>query len=123
MNAKPVEPRAGRATARGTRAMLYFDSQPVGNVVVQGWDGSWGYGSFIPGEGFSDYALLFGIWSLLMHADNADERLSDAASEELKQAETRLDAIKSKLFFSKNQQWVDIAELNIDGQLLEWKEY
>ena len=123
MNVKPVEARAGHATARGGRAVLHLDGQPVGDVVIKGWDGSWGYGNFVPGERFSDYAVLFGTWSLLMHADSADEKLSDAAAQELMQTETRLDAIKSKLFFPKNQQWVDVAELNIDGELLEWKEY
>jgi hypothetical protein len=123
MNAKPLEPRVGQTTARGGRAILHLDGQPVGDVVVQGWDGSWGFGTFLPGERFSDYAPIFGTWSLLMHADGDDQKLSDAASQELIEAESRLDTIKSKLFFPKNQQWVDIAELNIDAEMLEWKEY
>jgi hypothetical protein len=123
MNAKPIERRAGQTTPRGSRAVLHLNGEPVGDVLIKGWDGSWGYGNFLPGERFSEYAPLYGLWSLLMHADEADEKLSDAASQELSRAENSLDAIKSKLFFPKNQQWVNVAQLNIDGDLLEWKEY
>jgi hypothetical protein len=123
MNVKHIEPRAGFSSVRGSQAVLHLNGQPVGDVMVKGWDGSWGYGDFQPSEPFSNYAPLFGIWSLLIHADNSDERLSRAAADELSQAEARLDAIKTQLFFPKNEQWVTVAQLNIDGELLEWKEY
>jgi hypothetical protein len=121
MDVKRIEGRAGLVTARGGRAVLHLDGEPVGDVIVNGWDGSWGYGTFLPGEHFSEYAPLFGLWSLLMHADEG--RLSHAASEELVQAETQMDAIRTRLFFPQNQQWTDVVQLTIDGELLEWKEY
>jgi hypothetical protein len=123
MDVKRIEGRAGLATVRGSRAVLHLDGEAVGDVIVKGWDGSWGYGTFLPSERFSEYAPLYGLWSLLMHADDEDEKLSDAASEELLQAEAQIDAIRTRLYFPKNQQWADVAELNIDGEMLEWKEY
>ena len=95
--------------------------KPVGRVDVKGWEDSWGLGEFSPAEHFSSYAPLFGLWSLLMHAD--EKRLSREASQELSLAESQLDAIKVRLFFLQNEEWVDVAQLTIDGQLLEWKEY
>jgi hypothetical protein len=93
----------------------------VGLVTVTGWDASWGFGRFQPDPAFASYASAFGLWSLLMHADGG--RLSREAAAELAVAENRLDRIRAKIFFPHDGVWVDAIELNIDGDLVEWKEY
>jgi hypothetical protein len=145
MVVQPSHAPASRASKRGSQAHLFLDGKHVGvelvlgfqqflrrgaaqslrfTVDVKGWMApSWGYGDFTPNGGFSDYAPLFGLWSLLMHADGETERLSRAAAQELLEAEHKLDAIKARLFFPHAPEWVDVAELTIDGALLEWKQY
>jgi hypothetical protein len=107
---------------RGGPAVLYLDGKPVGTVDVKGWAASWGYGYFRPNNEFASYAPMFGLWSLLMHADTG-ERLSDAAAKELSSAETALDMLRARLLFTESSEWVHVAQLTIDGDLLEWKEY
>jgi hypothetical protein len=102
---------------------LYLEGQDVGTVVVKGRDNSGGYGDFTPSEQFAAFAPAYGLWSLLMHADEDSSRLSPAASSELASAESALDAIKARLFFPAQRRWVDVAQLTIDGELLEWREY
>ena len=102
--------------------MLYLNDEPVGDVVVLRTEDSWSHGTFLPGEGFSKYAPVFGRWSLLMHADaGGGERLSAAASEELRRTEYEIDRLRAKLHFRGKGEWVTCAQLNIDGPLIEWK--
>jgi len=122
MDVRRSNSRAGSVLSRGTLALLYLNGKPVGQVYVKGWEDSWGLGEFHPTPDFSEYAPLYGLWSLLMHADE-DTRLSREASQELSQAESQLDTIKARLLFPQNEEWVDVAQLTIDGALLEWKEY
>lgn len=84
--------------------------------------GSWCFGEFTPTDEFSPFAPLFGRWSLLIHADGADERLSSAASEELRETERALDQLRAKLFLAEGNKWYPLAQVNIDGSLIEWKE-
>ena len=107
----------------GGEVTLYLEGQPVGVVAVKGRDSSGGFGDFTPNGQFASYAPAFGLWSLLMHAEDAGERLSRAASSELATAESALDAIKARLFFPATRRWVEVAQLTIDGELLEWREY
>jgi hypothetical protein len=84
-------------------------------------------GEFSPGHNFSSFAPRFGAWSLLMHADDgpvdpAHGRLSEAASEELREAEWEIDRLHAKLYLDGPQEWRKISQLNIDGPLIEWKE-
>ena len=109
--------RANPDTAR-----LYLNDTEVGMINVRGWDDSWGFGEFLPGDAFSSFAPHFGRWSLLMHADDGAERLSRAASEELRDAEVAIDRLHAKLYLSKVGRWRTISQLNIDGRLVEWKE-
>jgi hypothetical protein len=106
---------------------LYLNDTEVGTVKVKGWDDSWGFGEFSPGERFGAYAPWFGAWSLLMHADQNDDdaasgRLSRPASEELRRVENEIDRIHAKLFLVGPREWRKISQLNIDGTLIEWKE-
>jgi hypothetical protein len=103
-------------------ARLYLNDQEVGTIKVYGWDDSWGFGEFTPGAAFSAFAPYFGRWSLLMHADDHDARLSRAASDELREAEVAIDRIRAKIYLSKTDKWRKITQLNIDGPLVEWKE-
>jgi hypothetical protein len=108
-------------------AKLFLNDRDVGTVKVNGWDDSWGFGEFSPGEGFSHFAPRFGAWSLLMHADDgADEpahgRLSGAASEELREVEREIDRLHAALYLLGPREWRKVSQLNIDGPLIEWKE-
>lgn len=102
-------------------ADLYINGKKVGSVHVRGWESSWGYGEFHPNEFFTEFAPVFGQWSLLMHADEDERALSEAASEELQQAEVAMDRLKSRLHFSEADEWHDLGQVNIDGILIEWK--
>src|SRR5436305_4800568 len=123
MVVQPTQAPVDAKKIRGKHAVLYMDGTPVGTVEVKGCMASWSYGDFTPDAGFSSYAPIFGTWSLLMHADGDTRRLSREASQELSEAEHRLDSIKARLFFPDSSEWVDVAALTIDGALLEWKEY
>ncbi len=114
---------AARRHPRGSRAVLYLDGTCVGDVAVKGWTGSWGYGDFVPQPEFSQFAPLFGQWSLLMHAEDQAPRLSHDAVEELNRVEEVLDSLRVRLFFPESQAWVNVAQLTIENELLEWKEY
>ncbi len=107
--------------ANGTRARLVINGKDVGGVRVRSFADSWGFGEFEPGAAFAEFAPLFGNWSLLIHADRDEERLSPAASEELRHAELALDALRSKLVSDDGGEVLDLAQLNIDGPLIDWK--
>jgi hypothetical protein len=104
-------------------AILLLNGEPVGTVRTRGWETSWGFGDFCPNEAFSYYAPVYGMWSLLMHADDETIALSRDAIEELNKAEELLARIKAQLLFTDDQHRIDVAELTIDGDQLEWKEY
>jgi hypothetical protein len=91
-------------------------------VHAKGWTTSWGFGDFIPNEAFSDFAPIYGTWSLLMHAEDDRDRLSRETVEELSKAEAILDSIKAQLVFVDDEQTIDVATVTIDGNQLEWKE-
>ena len=101
---------------------LFLNDTEVGVVVIRGHDGSWGFGEFTPAPAFVTFAPVFGRWSLLMHAEEAHERLSQAASEELRDTEREMDAIRALLRLENPDESHSIRELNIDGPLIEWRE-
>ena len=105
----------------GTRARLIINGKDVGRVSVRSFADSWGFGEFEPGGAFAEFAPLFGNWSLLIHADRDEERLSEAASEELRRAELALDALRCTLVSDAGDETLDLAQLNIDGHLIDWK--
>jgi hypothetical protein len=101
---------------------LYLNNKEVGDVLIRGWQGSWGFGEFRPGEAFSDFATIFGSWSLLMHADEDAEKLTPDAAEELRRAEYAIDSLRAKLFLPARNEWRSIRQVNIDGKMIEWRE-
>jgi hypothetical protein len=108
-------------------ARLFLDDREVGAVKVKGWDDSWGFGDFVPGDGFAPYAPRFTTWSRLMHADEAEGgatrgRLAPETADRLREVEWEIDRIHAKLFLVGPQEWRKISQLNIDGPLIEWKE-
>jgi hypothetical protein len=107
--------------SKGTRACLHLDGEHVGDVVIKGWDASWTYGVFEPAEAFAAFAPVYGGWSLLMHEDE-HRPLDPAAAEALREAERRMDRIRARVYFPDYDAWHDVAQLNIDGGLIEWKE-
>ncbi len=112
---------SGPMPATAATARLFINGKDVGQVLVKSVADSWGFGEFSPGEAFAEFAALFGNWSLLMHADDDEKRLSDAASQELRAVEAALDALHYKLYLQVERQWVDLSQVNIDGPLIEWK--
>ena len=106
----------------GTETHLYLDGQLAGKVLTRHGNHAWGFGDFLPTPQFSAFANLFGRWSLLMHADGEKEPLSPAASEELRETEIAIDALKARLFVPERGEWHLLSQLNIDGPLIEWQE-
>src|SRR3954469_13381385 len=105
----------------GTQGELYLNDQLVGRVTVKTHDGSWHFGQFDPHEAFAPFAPLFGLWSLLMHADEDADRISSATSDELREAELAIDRIRARLHLVETNEWKDLQQLNIDGDLIDWK--
>ena len=102
-------------------ARLYLNGIDVGAVKCLGIDDSWSFGEFAPSPAFSTFAPLFGTWSLLMHYDEEATRLSEAASEELRDAEYAIDALRALVLFADSGERLSVRQLNIDGSLIEWK--
>jgi len=101
-------------------ARLFINGKDVGEVLIKSLADSWGFGEFTPNASFAEFAPTFGKWSLLMHADDGEKRLSEVASDELRAAEFAIDQLRAKLQLH-NGQWVEVVQLNIDGPLIEWK--
>src|SRR6476646_4621998 len=102
-------------------AELYLNDQLVGIVEVRGSDNSWHFGVFMPHADFAPFAPLFGRWSLLMHADEDADRLTSAASQELRETEIEIDRLRAKLHFPATSEWCELQQINIDGELIDWK--
>jgi hypothetical protein len=106
---------------QGTRAILHLNGSAVGAIIIQGQDTSWTYGQFEPLAPFGQFAPIFGRWSLLMH-DDEHQPLTIAAAHELREAEQAMDSLRARVHFPDDDVWHDVAQLNIDGTLIEWKE-
>jgi hypothetical protein len=102
-------------------AELFINGQFVGNVLVKGEHNSWHFGEFTPNANFTPFAPVFGRWSLLMHADEDSDRLTAAASDELRETEIELDRLDARLFIPATGKWMNICQVNIDGELIDWK--
>jgi hypothetical protein len=102
---------------------LYINDRPVGRVLIQRIGPSWSHGQFLPNEAFSAFSAMFRRWSLLMHGDGNYERLSEAARAGLRQAEFAIDGLDAKLHLLSRDEWVNCAQLNIDGSMIEWKSF
>lgn len=102
-------------------AELVINGQPVGHVLVKGQDVAWGYGEFRPEAHFSQFAPLFGTWSLLMHSDDSEPELTPDAAAELRDIELALDHLHAELHWMHDHSITPVTQLNIDGPLIEWK--
>jgi hypothetical protein len=102
-------------------ANLFINGRLVGRVRMTGSDSAWGYGHFDPADSFGDFAPLFGAWSLLMHVDDSEPRLSNTAAEELRRAEEAIDQLRVELRWPFDGSVTRIMELNIEGHSIEWK--
>ncbi len=89
-------------------------------IRAKGSDASWSFGEFRPNDDFAAFAPLFGSWSLLIH-DDEKSPLAREAADELRQVETALDGLRAHLHFKSSDQSVAITQLNIDGELIEWR--
>lgn len=104
----------------GSQADLFLNGTAVGRVVVRGCHSSWGFGYFEPTDCFTQFASAFGTWSLLMHADEEGDVMGPDMADELRKVEERLDQVRAELRFDDRQ--IELTQVNIDGQLIEWKE-
>jgi hypothetical protein len=100
---------------------LYLNGVSVGIVASEGTTDSWFYGKFTPGQKFEAFAPLFGVWSLLIHEDNGHDQAPPEALDELAKAEVAIDRIRAELHWQDSSEHTRIAQLNIDGPLIEWK--
>ncbi len=107
---------------KSTEAHLYLNDKPVGAIAASHADNSWTFGEFTPSDSFTEFAPLFGQWSLLVHADDDDAPLSTAAAEELRSTEQALHRINARIFIPATGEWRELAAVNIDGSMIEWKE-
>jgi hypothetical protein len=102
-------------------AKLFLNGQQVGTVNIKHDNPNWAWGDFHPEPAFSDFATLFGSWSLILHAGDKDPHMSDAASEELRDFEMKIDRLHAELRGPKEGQIIRISQLSIDGQMIEWR--
>jgi hypothetical protein len=116
-----IAPKGKIEVAQGSVAELRLNGKRVGTVEVRGTSDSWSWGYFSPEPAFAEFAPLFGIWSLIMHADDENHRLSRAASDELRQAEIAIDLLRGELHWPNDQRTMRAWQINIDDNLVEWK--
>ena len=107
--------------SRSHQAELFLNGVSVGRIVAHGTSDSWGYGEFTPSESFSRFAPYFGAWSLLIHEDDDQKRISREALEELRDAEVAIDSIRAELRWLDPPDRTPLLQLNIDGTMIEWK--
>lgn len=100
---------------------LHLDGEHVGAIVVERSHDSWTFGRFTPNDNFVPFAQRFGWWSLLIHED-AGESLNRRTALELRRAEKALDSLHVRLREADTDTWHAVWQINIDGQLAEWKE-
>jgi hypothetical protein len=109
-----------QALVPGISAELLLDGVVAGKVTVQGISDSWGHGLFEPAPGFTRFAPLFGSWSLLMHADEDSDKMSNDLADELRTIESDMARLRAA-FRAADREELQLALVNIDGPLIEWK--
>lgn len=102
-------------------AVLWLQGRPVGHVITCGRDGPWHFGRFVPAAGFESIAPLFAAWAQLMRA-GGDGPLTTDQRAQLARIERSLDTLRASLLEPGRTARRTIAQLNIDGDLIEWKE-
>jgi len=102
-------------------ADLHLNGVAVGLVIAEGTSDAWAYGKFTPNCEFGKFAQLFGVWSLLVHEDNGEDETPREALDELAEAEIAIDRVQAELEWHDSRERTRISQLNIDGELIEWK--
>jgi hypothetical protein len=100
---------------------LCLEGKRVGRVELNRFADSWLFGNFEPTRDFSEFATLFGEWSLLLHADENEAQVSQAALNELAKIERAIDALHAELLLPESGERVGVDQVNIDGKLVELK--
>jgi len=100
---------------------LCLNGKCVGTIELNRYADSWLFGNFEPSRAFSEFATLFGEWSLLLHADENDPQVSRAALDEMAKLERAIDALHAELRLPGKGDLFPIDQINIDGQLVELK--
>lgn len=103
------------------RVELYLQGKAVGEVELNRFADSWHFGNFHPNRAFSEFAPLFGEWSLLLHADERAPEASRAALDELGRIEVAIDALRAEVFLPETGQRLPVDQVNIDGDMIELK--
>jgi hypothetical protein len=107
-----TEPREG---------VLYLEGRPVGRVSLVGRDGPWCFGHFTPDQEFWAFDRYFRVWSELLHAGSDGQPLSDGVREKLSALEKSIDQLRATIHLTDADERHEITELNIDGEMIEWK--
>jgi hypothetical protein len=102
-------------------AILWLQGRPVGHVVACGRDGPWHFGWFVPAASFESFAPQFAAWAQLMRAGGEGPLTADQRAQ-LTRIERSLDTLRAWLVEPGRTARRTIAQLNIDGDLIEWKE-
>jgi len=76
---------------------LRLEGKIVGRIDIHRFADSWFFGDFHPTRDFSEFAALFGEWSLLLHADDNEPKVSRTALDELAKIERAIDALHAEL--------------------------
>ena len=101
-------------------AELYLNGCLVGRIRIKRLMGAWGFGEFVPTRAFAAFRAVYDQWALLMHTD-AEGPLNGSTALALSQVEFAMDRIHGQLLLD-NGDWRAIAQLTIDGDLIEWEE-
>ena len=100
---------------------LCLEGKPVGQIELHRFADSWLFGEFRPTSGFSEFATLFGEWSLLLHADENDPQVSRTALDEMAKVERVIDALHIQLRLPQTNERIPVKQINIDGPMVELK--
>src|SRR5689334_15793947 len=96
---------------------LYIEDKPARHVDVNRLADSFHLRNFQPDRAFSEFATLFGEWSVLIHADETEPQVSQATLDELSKIERAIDALHAELFLPTTGQRVAVEQINIDGDM------
>ena len=110
-----------RPATHTAEATLYINNEPVGVVLIRRIRPSWSYGEFRSADAFARFAPRFRSWARLMHAGRPYERLTNEISDGLREAEFEIDRLHARLHVLGRNEWIECAQLNIDGTMIEWK--
>jgi hypothetical protein len=102
------------------RAELFLNGCLVGRIRVTRLMGAWGFGEFTPTVAFAAFRSVYDEWSRLMHSDG-NAPLNNFTALALSRIENAMDRIHGQLLLEDGS-WRRIAQVNIDGQLIEWEE-